>query len=244
MSDHNLLPARREQSLGRRGFLRVSAASAATVALVAAGCTTETPEPVKVDPFLLTLPANDAGLFYFAYLLSIAKAAIYQKVADAPPTDFTATDRAVFADLRDHEVIHRELLRRLLDPKGEAVLLPSDFAFSLTSLTLTTRAGALAAAQQLADLAAAVYPTVLPLLTPAALLTRALLLKMSSVHARHAATLRDLRAPGSFATDDAVFSTGLLAGQLRPKTPLEVLVVLAPSFAPYVISAGNLPLPV
>ena len=245
MSDHNLLPAWREQSLGRRVFLRVSAASAATVALVAAGCTTTTPEPVKVDPYLLSpLPTGDVGLFYFAYLLAIAKATIFQKVADAPPTDFTATDRAVFTDLRDHEVIHRELLRRFLDPKGEVALLPADFAFSLTSLSLTTRAGALAAAQQFADLAAAVYPTVLPLLSSANLLPRTLLLKMSSVHARHAATLRNLRTPGTFAADDVVLTTGVLAGQLRTKTPLEVLAVLAPFFAPYVISAGNLPLPI
>lgn len=244
MSDHTFLPAWREQSLGRRGFLRVSAASAATVALVAAGCTTETPEPVKVDPFRLTLPAGDPGLLFVAYLLGIAKATVYQKVADAPPADFTATDRAVFADLRDHAVIDRELVRRLLDPTGEAALLPTDFVFSLASLTLTTRAGALAAAQSLADLAAASSPTILPLLSTTVLLPRALLLKRASVHARHAATLRDLRAPGSFAADDVVFATGLLAGQLRPKTPLEVLAALAPSFAPYVISAGNLPLAV
>lgn len=244
MSDHNLLPAWREQSLGRRVFLRVSAASAATVALVAAGCTTDPPEPVKVDPFLLTLPPSDSGLFFFLYLLAIARTTVYQKVADAPPADFTATDRAVFTDLRDHAVINRELLRRIIDPTGAAVLLPTDFAFSLASLTLTTRAGALAAAQQFADLAAAAHPTVLPLLSSAALLPRALLLKMSSVQARHAATLRDLRTPGSFAADDAVFTTGLLAGQLRTKTPLEALAVLAPFFAPYVISAGNLPIPV
>ena len=197
-----------------------------------------------MDPFLLTLPAGDAGLLYFAYLLAIAKASIAQKVADAPPTDFTATDRAVFTDLRDHDVIHRELLRRFIDPKGEAVLLPTDFAFSLTSLTLTTSVGALAAAQQFADLAAAVYPTILPLFSTTNLLPRTLLLKTSSVHARHAATLRNLRTPGTFAANDAVLTTGVLAGQLRTKTPLEVLAVLAPFFAPYVISAGNLPLPI
>ena len=242
MSDHNFLPAWREQSLGRRVFLRVSAASAATVALVAAGCGNDTPEPVKVDPYQLTLPVGDAGLQFFAYLLAIAKATTYQKVADAPPTDFTVTDRAVFTDLRDHEVINRELLRRIIDPTGAVVLLPTDFVFSLASFTLTTRAGALAAAQQLEDLAAAVYPAILPLFT--SIPVRALLLKLSSVHARHAATVRDLRTPGSFAADDVVLNSGLLAGQLRTKTPTEVMTALAPFFAPYVISVANLPIPV
>ena len=243
MSDHSFLPAARDQSLGRRLFLRVSAASAASVALVAAGCTPEAVEPVKVDPYLLALPAADTGLLYYAYLLAIAQATLYQKVVDAPPADLTAPERAIFADLRDHEVIYRELFRYSLDPTGALTLLPTDFKFNLTTFTLSTRAGVLAAAQQLEDLATAAYPVLLPLFTTAVATRRTLLLKTASVHARHAATLRDLAVPGSFANDDAVESTGLLAGQARTKTPTEVLAALAPYFAPYVISAANLPIP-
>ena len=100
----------------------------------------------------------------------------------------------------------------------------------------------LAAAAQLADLAAAAYPVLVPLVANSQL--RSVLLKISSVYARHSATVRDLISPGSFANDDVVVNTDLLAGQAITKTPTEVIAALAPYFAPYVISVVNLPVPV
>jgi Ferritin-like domain len=240
MSDHTFLPAWREQSLGRRVFLRVSAASAASVALIAAGCSDTTPTPIPADPYQLALPAGDSGLMYYAYLMALAQTTLYQKVVDAPPTDLTTAERAVFADLRDHEVVHQQTIRYLIDPTGTNQLLPTEFAFSLSKFTLSTRAGVLAAAQQIADLVAAAYPVLLTLFTTSSIRQRALLLKMSSVQARQAAAVRDLLAPGSFANSDVVDS----AGQLLTKTPTEVIAALAPYFAPYVISVASLAVPV
>lgn len=244
MSDHSIFPAWRAQGLGRRVFLRVTAASAASVALVAAGCVGKTPEPVvPPDAHLLALPADLKGLQYYVYLLTLALATTYQKVVDTPPSDLTTAERAVFADMRDHEVVHRELLKYLIDPTGAVVLFPTDFVFNTAKFTLTTRAGVLAAAQQLEDLATAAYPTLLPLYVNQKFSNTAqqsLLLKIASVNARHAATVRDLVAPGTFAADDVVNS----AGQLITKTPTEVLDALAPYYAPYVVSATNLPVPV
>ena len=235
MSEQSFSPAWQAQPLARRGFLRVSAASAATVALVAAtGCTTTTPQPVLADPYQLSLPTEDKGILYYVYLLALAQATVYQKVMDTPPADLTPAERTIFASMRDHAVIYRELFKYAINPTAGISVFPTDFAFKLTSFTLTTRAGVLAAAQQLADLAAAAYPVVLPLVANAQL--RALLLKVASVMARHSATLHDLITPGSFASDDLVESTGLLAGQARTKTPTEVLAVLAPFVAPYVFS--------
>ena len=230
--------------MGRRGFLRVSAASAATVALVATtGCSTSSsPSVVPADPYALPLPTADSGLLYYAYLLAMAQTSVYQTVLDMPPADLTAAERAIFSDLRDHEVIHRELLKYVIDPTATKVLFPTDFAFKTTSFTLTTRPGVLAAAAQLADLAAAAYPVLVPLVANSQL--RSVLLKISSVYARHSATVRDLISPGSFANDDVVVNTDLLAGQAITKTPTEVIAALAPYFAPYVISVVNLPVPV
>jgi hypothetical protein len=241
MSDHTSLPAWREQPLNRRVFLRFSAASAATVALVAAGCTDSTPEPVKADPYQLALPAGASGLYYYAYLLSLTQTTLYQKVVDTPPADLTTAERAVFADLRDHAVVHSEFFRYLIDTTRAVVLFPTDFAFSLASFTLTSRAGVLAAAQQVADLVAAAFPVMLRLFDPAtAFSQRAIVLKIGSVLARHAAAVRDMRTPGSFAGSDVVDSSGLLI----TKTPTEVTTALAPFFAPYVISVANLAVPV
>jgi hypothetical protein len=240
MSENSFSPAWRAQPLGRRGFLRVSAASAATVALVAAtGCDSSTPAPVQPDPYQLALPSGNNGVFYYAYLLALAQTTLYQKVAETPPTDLTTAERAIFSDMREQEVAYRELLRYYIDPTGAVVLFPTDLVFNLTSLTLTTRAGVLAAAQMLEDLAAAAYPALLPLLTNG-IYQRDLLLKSSSAHARHAATVRDLLSPGSFANDDVVDAT---TGQIRQKTPTEVITALAPYFAPYVISVVNLAVP-
>ncbi|MGY3091527.1 hypothetical protein ACVWYF_004595 [Hymenobacter sp. UYAg731] len=240
MSDHTFLPAWREQSLGRRVFLRVSAASAASVALIAAGCAGTTTTPTPADPYQLALPAGDPGLLYYVYLMALAQTTLYQKVVDAPPTDLTTAERAVFADLRDHEVVHQQTIRYLIDPVGTTQLVPTDFAFSLSKFTLSTRAGVLAAAQQIADLVAAAYPVLLTLFTTSSIPQRTLLLKMASVQARQAAAVRDLLTPGSFASSAVVDS----AGQLLTKTPAEVVAALAPYFAPYVISVASLAVPV
>ena len=241
MSEHSFSPAWRAQPLGRRNFLRVSAASAATAALVTAtGCSTEMPVPVVTDPFQLVLPAGDPGLFYYGYLLALALSTTYDKVVASPPTDLTTTERAVISNMREHQIVYRELLHYYIDPTL-AALFPANFVVNTSSFTLTTRAGVLAAAQQLADLAAAAYPVLLTLISPASAFQRALLLKTVSVQARHAATIRDLRTPGSFADATVVDPA---TGQLRTKTPAEVTATLAPYFAPYVISVANLAVPI
>ncbi|MBF9141388.1 ferritin-like domain-containing protein [Hymenobacter properus] len=232
MSDLSHLPARREPSLGRRLFLQLSAASAASVALAAAGCSpSSTPTPAAASNQIV-LPQGNQGLLYYAYFLALAQATTYQKVVDAPPSDFTPVDRAVFDDLRDHAVVHRETLKYLIDPTRATVIFPADFAFNLKSFTLTTRAGALAAAQQLEDLVASAYPVILPLFSSTNIYKRTLLLKMSTVQARHAATVRDLLTPGGFASSAVVDGNG----QLITQTPFVVLTALAPFVAPYVLA--------
>jgi hypothetical protein len=234
MSDNSPIPSRWVQPLQRRTFLRVTGASAASAALILAGCSTDTPEPVEADPYLLTLQASEDGVVNLAYYLSQVQAAVYQKVVDAPPTDFTAADRSFFNDLRDHAIVHRETLKYSLTTAALPVL-----TITTTSLTLTTRTGALAAAKQLEDLAAASYLYIIPLLSTQA--TQTLLLKISSVAARHSAAVRDLISPGSFADDDVVEASGANAGQAIAKTATDVVAVLAPFAAPYIISTVNLP---
>lgn len=242
MSEHTYSPAWRAQPLGRRGFLRVSAASAATVALVATtGCATDTPRPIAPDPNLITLAAGDVGLFSYAYLLAIALSTTYQKVIDSPPTDLTTAERTIIFNMRDHQVAYRELLHYYIDPTLKTKLVADGFAFNTASFNLTTRAGVLAAAQQLADLAAAAYPVLLPLISSSSSFQKSVLLKTVSVQARHAAAIRDLRTPGSFADETVV---DLATGLIRTKTPTEVNAALAPFFAPYVISVANLAVPV
>jgi hypothetical protein len=226
-------------ALPRRSFLRVAGASAAAAGLVLAGCSDD-PDPVAVDPNRLALSTSpntgqldDSGLLNYILLLEQLEAAFYQKVIGAPPTDLRPGELAIFTDLRDHEVVHRESLRFALGANAYDRALTTPLPLDFSGFTLTTRAGVLAAAQQLEDLGVAAYAGALPLVASTA--TVALLAKMSSVEARHAALVRDLVAPGTFAGDEVVVSTGGLQSVSLAKTPAQVVAETKAFFAPIVV---------
>ena len=230
MSDFRLLPVARP--LPRRLFLQTAGASAATAALVLAGCSSDTTTPTPSN--VITLPTGNVGVVNYLYLLEQLEAAFYTRVVAAPPADFTAAEIAYFTDLRDHEIVHRETFHYALS--NNAITLP---AFDFSSFTLTTRAGVLTAARQLEDLGVAAYAGAVPLLTDAYL--RQLTAKIMSVEARHAALVRDLLLPGSFAAADVVTDTGLAAGQNLSQAPIDVATAIAPFIQPYTLSVANLP---
>jgi hypothetical protein len=225
-------------ALHRRTFLRVAGASAATVSLVLAGCGTDTPAPT-VDVNTLSLGSNDTGLLNYLYLLEQLKTAFYQKVVDAPPSDLRAGEKAHFDDLRDLKLVHRETLRYVVGTDAFDKAFEKPLPFDFSTLTLTTRAGVLAAAQQFEDLGVAASTGAMRLLTT--LTTVSLLAKMVSVQARHAALVRDLRTPGSFAGDDVVISAPPLQSISISKTPVQVVAETKAFFLPIVVSTSSLP---
>jgi hypothetical protein len=226
-------------ALPRRAFMRVAGASAATVGLVLAGCGSDDPTPTTSDPNLLRLGGDDNGLLNYFYLLKQLQASLYQKVVDAPPSDLLPGDRTIFTDLRDHELVHRVTLRFALATNAYDANLATPLAFDFSTFSLTTRAGVLAAAQQLEDVSVAAYAGALRLIdTPA---TLALLAKIASVEARHSAVVRDLRTPGSFANDDTVVTAGALQNVSVAKTPVQVVAETRAFFLPIVVSPDLLP---
>ena len=225
VTDLPLIPA-----LRRRTFLRVAGASAASAALVLAGCgKAEVAPVVPPDPNLIALQTGDVGVLNYCYLFKQAQVALYQKVVDAFPADFTAADRLFFADLRDHEVVQRLTLFSAL---GNNFLPQLTFTFPAA---LGTRAAVLAQAQRLEDAGVAALAGAVPLLASPDL--RGLLAKMLSVEARHAALVRDLAAPGTFAGTDVVTD-----GRNKALTPVQGVAEIAPLYAPIVVSVANLPL--
>ncbi|QIL75865.1 ferritin-like domain-containing protein [Hymenobacter sp. HDW8] len=218
----------------RRTFFRVAGATAASSALVLAGCSKddETPEVTAEQTF--TLGTGDTGLLNYAYLLEQLEAAFYDKVVATPPSDMSAAELAYFTDLRDHEVIHREFFKFALGTSaiGTAV-------FNFGSITLTTRAGVLAAAQTLEDLGVAAYNGAGKLFIDPVYLGVAG--KIASVEARHAALIRDLVLPNSFAAADVVANDGgEFDGLDAAKTPAQVIAVVN-TFLNITISAAGLP---
>ncbi len=227
----------------RRTFLRVAGVSAATVGLALAGCgDDDDPEPPTNAPGSLSFgssPSNpDLPLLNYLLFIKQLQFAFYDKVVQAFPADLSAPEQAHLRDLRDHELVHRQVLA---DAAGTGALSVPPFEF--TSVTLTSRAGVLAAAQSLEDTGAGAFLGILRRFTNGTRFTLAA--QMASVEARHAALVRDLRTPGSFSGDDqndlVVTATGPLAGQAVALTPEQVRTVLAPFLPNITINLDSLP---
>lgn len=226
------------QPAPRRDFLKWSGAGAlAMVGLAACDDTTvrtitevET-DTVTVPPDPPTFPAvtldfsTDFGVLNYAYALEQLEAAFYTMVTGAAgyAGRFSADERAVLEDLRDHEIAHREFFKAALGANAIPALTP-DF----DGVNLESRLSVLQTAQTLEDLGVAAYNGAGRYLSDATFLTIAG--KIVSVEARHAAAVRDILNPLSFAPN--AFDPAL--------PPSEVLGAAAP-FVRNMITLTNVP---
>lgn len=172
---------------------------------------------------------NDLGILNYAFALEQLEAAFYTAVlASSSFATMTAEQKEVFTDLRNHEVIHREFLRRALGSNaiGNLALDTSVVAAAVASTAVILRN-----AEMFEDLGVAAYNGAGKYLTNVDFLLTAG--KIVSVEARHAAAIRDLReaagvttgsAAGTrFAGDDVVLASGAYAGldvKLEPSVVL------------------------
>ncbi len=212
----------------RRSFLRLMGVGGAAVLLpsVFAACTNQddggstgiagggsggatagSGAPVTID-----FAKGDIAVLQFAFALEQLEADFYTKVVANFNSNFTAADQAVLADLRNHEVIHREFLKAALGANGTFVLTPT-----YGNLDFKNRTAVLTAARDFEDLGVAAYNGAGQYLASTDYLTLAG--KIVSVEARHASAIRDLlvpkaSGPDSFApqTFDNAFYPGKVAG--------------------------------
>ncbi|MBC6613105.1 ferritin-like domain-containing protein [Hymenobacter sp. BT507] len=243
MSD-KLTPFFTSTPLPRRTFLRAAGATVATSTLVLAGCSDDDGENTPTTPStpLLSYTNGVQGItannvvFNYLYSLHQLTLAFYQAVVAAFPTGMTTAEQAGFTDLRDHELIYTESYKYLL---GANAIAPLTFTFA--TLTLTTRAGVVAAAKKFEDLTVAAYNDVVMRFSTDSTGKDYLLFagKIASVKARHAAYVRDLEVAGSFAGTDVVTSTGDLAGLGAVLTPSAVITELAPYFTVTVVTSNT-----
>lgn len=220
------------KATGRRTFLQWCGAAAT---LVAAGCSDDAtrtitevlpapPPDTLPDPgnTLVNLGSGDIGILNYAYALEQLEAAFYIRVVENFPADFTAEERRVFTDLRNHEVAHREFLKAKLGNNAIGAVTP---IFSMVNFN--SRQSVLQTAMTFEDLGVTAYNGAGPLLKDATFLAAAG--KIASVEARHAAALRDLLRPGEndrfFAGDDFVNPKLALA---PARSPGEVLLLADP----------------
>ncbi|MBC7886928.1 MAG: ferritin-like domain-containing protein [Ferruginibacter sp.] len=224
-SEKDLLVASdgRIQSFSRRNFLGYIGGASALL-LTAAACKKDDNNDNGID-----LGSGDVGILNYAYALEQLEAAFYTKIFEAPYSGITASESALLADIRDHEIAHREFFKSAL--AGSAIpALTVDFS----SINFSSRDSVLGAAKAFEDLGVTAYNGAGKLITNPDYLVLAG--KIVSVEARHAAYIRDLISNGSFADNTALDANGLD----KARTPNEVLTI-AGTYLKTKINASNLP---
>jgi len=208
-------------SLGRRSFLQYAGASAAGIALVAAGCKKDRGVENVMTGATLDFK-NEIGVLNYAYALEQLEAAFYVKVASAPPSSFTTAQKAYFQDIQFHEIAHREFFKNVLSTAAIGSL-EVDFS----SIDFTNATSVLGAAQAFEDLGVAAYNGAGVRITTDAYLVAAG--KIVSVEARHAAYIRDLVNNGNFAnlTELTALGADVAGGLDASLTPDKVLAANA-----------------
>jgi hypothetical protein len=195
----------------RRSFFMYAGATAGATALVLAGCKKD--DNNMPNSSAVSLGNGNLSVLNYAYALEQLEAAFYAQVVKTPASDFKTGELAYFTQVAAHEAIHRDFLKAAITnvAKGTPIM---DLTPNFSSITFTSRASVLGAAQAFEDLGVAAYNGAGKLITAttdglgAAFLTLAG--KIVSVEARHAAYVRDLVNPGSFASSPQVDNaTGL-----------------------------------
>jgi hypothetical protein len=209
---HALLPGALARPTGRRGFLRIGGAVAATAVLGLGACDDIFGGDDADDADVELDFSTDFGVLNYAYALEQLEAAYYTQVVASSSfsTTFSAEEQRVLRDLRDHEVAHRDFFAAAIPTLGGTLIpqLTPDF----TGLSFTSRQDVLVNAANLEDLGVAAYNGAGKYLTNPALLTIAG--KIVSVEARHAAAVRDLVQPKSNVFAPSAFDLGAEPSQV------------------------------
>lgn len=213
-----------QSGLSRRKFLTYAGAFAGAGILVTA-CHKDdsTANPTAG----IDLGSGDIGILNYAYALEQLEAAFYTQVALMPYSGITTAEQNLLNDIRDHEIAHREFFKNALGSKAIGNL-----SVDFSTIDFTSRTSVLGTAKAFEDLGVSAYNGAGKLLTtPDYLLLAG---KIVSVEARHAAYIRDLISPGTFAdeTDNNGMDTAL--------TPSAVLAT-AGKYIKDSISTSNLP---
>lgn len=215
----------------RRKFLRYAGVSglAATVLASCVKSVSNYAQDGKGPTNSVVLPSGDVGILNFAYALEQLEAAFYTLVIADPYENIPSLELSRLTDIRDHEIAHREFFKTAL---GKSAIQQLNFNF--TQVDFSSRDSVLATAKTFEDIGVSAYNGAGSLLVSPTYL--GLAGKIVSVEARHAAYLRNIITPGSFADMTVVDSNGLDTS----RTPLQVLTLAQP-FITETIDGSALP---
>ena len=211
------------KNLSRRNFLGYIGGASALL-LTAAACKKDSTTSTNSGT---DLGSGDVGILNYAYTLEQIEAAFYTKVFQSPYSGITASETALLGDIRDHEVAHREFFKAALAAKAIPAL-----ELDFSSINFGSRDSVLGAAKAFEDLGVSAYNGAGRLLVSADYLLLAG--KIVSVEARHAAYIRDLIMPGTFAD-------GLDANALDMSRTPSAVFAIAGTYVKTKLNISNLP---
>ena len=200
-------------NLPRRNFL-TKMFGAAAISAVAASCSKSLTGKNDVNAAALnnssnSLTANglsmgsgDYAVLNYAYLLEQLEAQFYITVTSSFFSGANDMEKMRLSQIRDHEIAHREFFKSALG--GYAI---PEITFNLSSIDFSSRSSVLGSARSFEDLGVSAYNGAGKYIVNPDYLTVAG--KIVSVEARHAAYLRDLIRPVSFADPTVVNNNGL-----------------------------------
>lgn len=214
-----------EKAFSRRKFFGIMGAGTALV-VTASACRKNHGGNMNDG---VNLGSGDIGILNYAYALEQLEAAFYIAIIDTPYSGMNAQEMSYLKDVRDHEIAHREFFKAALSTKAIQGL-----EVNFSAIDFTSRTSVLGTAKAFEDLGVSAYNGAGQLLVDPGLL--GLAGKIVSVEARHAALIRDLIMPGSFADMTAVDAMGLDV----VRAPKEVLSI-AGAYLKTKLNANNLP---
>ncbi len=211
------------KNVSRRNFLGYIGGTSALL-FAAAACKKDN---MPANNTGVDLGSGDVGILNYAYALEQIEAAFYTKIFESPYSGISASESVLLGDIRDHEVAHREFFKAALAAKAIPAL-----ELDFSTINFGSRDSVLGTAKAFEDLGVSAYNGAGKLITsPDYLLLAG---KIVSVEARHAAYIRDLIMPGSFA--DGLDVNGLDMS----RSPSEVFAI-AGTYVKTKLNISNLP---
>ena len=216
----------------RRSFLKISGLAMAGTALLLTGCNDDDDSGVNnnnnqmpgIRNGVFDFGGGDNGILTYAYALEQLEADFYTRVVNGNTfgSIFNTDEQAVLADLYNHEVIHREVLKQAINTavnNNQQQVLPN-LNFDYGALNFGNRNQVLDIARKLEDTGVAAYNGAGKYLENATNLV--LTGKIVSVESRHASVIRSLINPDDafFAANDVVEPS---TGKNMAKEPSQVL---------------------
>ncbi|UHG90850.1 ferritin-like domain-containing protein [Spirosoma oryzicola] len=221
------LTGKASAALGRRVFMRYLGATAAA-GVVLSACHDQVVDPTAargsarageaID--LGDIGSKDVNVLNYAYALEQLEAAFYSEVIKMPYMGMNGYERAILTDIRDHEIIHRDLFKAALGSAAIPGLTPN-----FSSINFNSRESVLGTARVFEAIGVSAYNGAGKYITTPDYLILAG--KIVSVEARHTAIISELIKPQtmSFAGDDIVAAA---SGLGEARTPEEVLTLVRP----------------